>query len=57
MSTIDRYTLRDLGVGATIPVQDASEDAARQRLSVFVSGLIYDYETGRESAGGQNRTI
>lgn len=46
-STIDRYTLHDLGVSATIPVQDASENAARMRLTAFVSGCIYDYETGR----------
>ncbi len=46
-ATIDRYSLRDLGFSPTIPVQDASENAARRRLSTFVSGRIYDYATGR----------
>lgn len=46
-ATIDRYTLRDLGFSPTIPVQDASENAARRRLSTYVSGRVYDYATGR----------
>ena len=44
---IDRYTLRDLGFSPTIPVQNASENAAQKRLADFIAGRIYDYQIGR----------
>ncbi|MCZ7545167.1 MAG: DNA photolyase family protein [Anaerolineae bacterium] len=44
-------TLADLGFDTAIETPDASEDSAHQLLARFLSGPIYEYDSGRNRLG------